>query len=87
MKWIVFCLLGMIMLAPAQTVSQKLLASEDQPASFLQSENVDPLVLIQDQEACAATGCTLSLTSNKVCNQECNNSACGYDGWDCGSFW
>lgn len=88
MKWIVFCLLGMLMLAQGQAVSQKLLATEEQPASFLQNETVKPVVLIQDRQACADTGCDVSLTSNHVCNSECNNAECAYDGYDCGgSFW
>lgn len=76
------------MLTPAQTVGQKLLSSEEQPASFLQKGTVDPLVLIQDAEACRATGCDTAYTSNHVCNSECNNAECAYDGYDCGgSFW
>ncbi len=82
MKLIVFCLLGMIIACSSQTVSQKLLASEEQPASFLQNEGVKPLILI-DKAACEAAGCIISYLGDGICNFGCYNAECNYDNNDC----
>jgi hypothetical protein len=76
----------MIIACSAQTVSQKLLASEEQPASFLQSEEIKSHQVITDVKGCQATGCDTSLAGNGTCDYYCNNSVCKYDSGDCGDF-
>ena len=77
MKLIVFCLLGMIIACSSQTVSQKLLASEEQPASFLQTEGAI------DEAACEAAACNIKDIGNQYCNWTCYNEECNFDGGDC----
>ncbi len=75
MKWIITFLLAILMLTSGQAVSQKLLASQEQPESFLQAY----------ETKCSDYGCFYAYRGDGVCDKVCNNKLCNYDDGDCAS--